>query len=326
VSNSLDNTISVINSGTNTVMSTITLQIPRTEVDNPEAGPMFYDNMLTELAVSPDGSRLYAAATDGSVTVINTAADANTVLRTASLGVVSDLKISPDGRWLYATPSPPSYTVDLDGHALAIVDTTSMTATWVNAGPAWDLNAQNSAFPNMTGDIALSADGKRAYVIGAATTVATGTGGHTSGSFIVDSRGVNWLITGGYSFVAVVDVDPASVNYGKTIATIHTPKQAQDIAVSGTTVYAANADGTTVSAIDTTSNTLLPDIVTDQTPSNGRSVTVDLYYDWDPATRSPFFKVAAYSRYVTAGPDGTVYVTDYDDGALYAISRNAPAV
>lgn len=316
VANSLDNTVSVIDAGTNNVIRTVTLNIPRTQVDNPEAGTMFYDNMITELAVTPDGSRLYVAATDGSVTVVNTAGDINQILQTASLGRMNDLKISADGRWLYGTP----------GVGLSIIDTSTMAAVGVQVGPVWNHDVMRSAFTDSTGNIAVSPDGKRVYVSASATTVETGTGGHTSGSFITDASGVTWWVSGQYGFVSVIDTDPASATYRKEIATVNIPNWAQDLTVSGSTLYVTNWDGMTVSAVDTATNTLLTNVVTDQTRSGGRGLSVDLYYEWDPETRYPYFSVAAYGRYIAAGPTGTAYVTDYYDGAVYVVSRNALAV
>ena len=31
----------------------------------------------------------------------------------------------------------------------------------------------------------------------------------------------------------------------------------------------------------------------------------------------PYYPVAGFSRYIAAGPDGKIYVSDYQDGALY---------
>lgn len=80
-----------------------------------------------------------------------------------------------------------------------------------------------SAYTDSTGNIAVSPDGKRVYVAYSATTVARGTGGHTSGSFITDAQGVTWKITGGSGGVSVIDTDPASANYNKEIARVIVP-------------------------------------------------------------------------------------------------------
>ena len=40
----------------------------------------------------------------------------------------------------------------------------------------------------------------------------------------------------------------------------------------------------------------------------------------------PMFDVPSYSRYITVGQNGTVYVTDYTDGKLYAVTVGSPIV
>ena len=78
LSNSLDNSVSVIDATTNTVVDTIQIAVPRGyKFDNPEWGPVVYDNKVTELAVNPEGTRLYVNATDGSVRVIDTTNSVN---------------------------------------------------------------------------------------------------------------------------------------------------------------------------------------------------------------------------------------------------------
>ncbi len=63
---------------------------------------------------------------------------------------------------------------------------------------------------------------------------------------------------------------------------------------------------------------------TDQTRS-GRSLWVYGYYEWWDVWDS-LFSVAAFSRYITASPDGKVYVTDYGNGAAYVVTPGSPSV
>ena len=318
VSNSLDNSVSVIDATTNTVVDTIRIDVPRGyNTDNPEWGPVSYDNKVTELAVNSQGTRLYVNATDGSIRVIDT--DPNSVnykkvIRIAYLGRFNDLKVSPDGTRLYGTP----------GVGLTAIDTATMLPVSVQVGPVWDHNAMQAAFTDSTGNIAVSPDGKRVYVAYSATTVARGTGGHTSGSFITDAQGVSWLITGGMGGVSVIDTDPASATYNKEIARILVPGWAQDLVVSGDRLYVTEWDDMSVTVIDTKTNAIIGSFTTDQTRS-GRSLWVYGYYEWWDVWDS-LFSVAAFSRYITASPDGKVYVTDYGNGAAYVVTPGSPSV
>jgi YVTN family beta-propeller protein len=318
LSNSLDNSVSVIDATTNTVVDTIQIVVPSGYIDNPEAGRLVYDNKVTELAVNREGTRLYVNATDGSVRVIDTdpaSANYNTVIRTAYLGRFNDLKVSPDGTRLYGTP----------GVGLTVIDTATMTAVGVQVGPVWDHNAMQSAFTESTGNVAISPDGKRVYVAYSATTVARGTGGHTSGSFITDAQGVSWMITGGSGGVSVVDTDPASANYNKEIARVVVPDWAQDLVISGARLYVTEWDDMSVTVIDTTTNSVVGSFTTDQTRS-GRSLWVVGSYEWYPDYQEGMFPVAAFSRYITASPDGKVYVTDYGNGAMYVVTPGSLSV
>ncbi len=104
VSNSLDNTVSVIDSGykpsdryhPDSGRARVLLQHPEVSYE-----PFPYANRVTEVAAS--GNRLYLNSTDGMITVIDTTNDANTVIRADSLGTFNDLKVSPDGTRLYGT-------------------------------------------------------------------------------------------------------------------------------------------------------------------------------------------------------------------------------
>jgi YVTN family beta-propeller protein len=319
VSNSLDNTVSVLDATpntvtTNTVVDTIEIDLPGGYVDNPEAGRLVYDNKVTELALNREGTRLYVNATDGSVRVVDTQND--TVIRTAYLGTFNDLKVSPDGTRLYGTP----------GVGLTVIDTDTMTAVGVQAGPVWDHNAMQSAYTDSNGNIAVSPDGKRVYVTYSATTVATGTGGHTSGSFITDAQGITWMITGGSGGVSVIDTDPASATYNKEIARVTVPDWAQDLVVSDGRLYVTDWDDMSVTVIDTTTNAIVGTFTTDQTRSGGRGLWVLGQYEWYPDYVETVFPVAAFSRYVTAAPNGTVYVTDYGNGAVYVVTPGSPTV
>jgi YVTN family beta-propeller protein/VCBS repeat-containing protein len=307
VTNSEDNTVSVINTTTKTVVTNI--QVPVQPTWNPEAGDL--PNVVADIVVSPTGDRAYVTATDGTISVINTTT--NGVMSTNAVGYYSDLKISADGRHLYGT-----YYGYYGTPGVAVLDIAPGGAVTYNGtagvGPVWNLDAMQSEFTNNTYNVALSPDGRRMYVTYGVTTVARGTGGHTSGSFITDSRGQTWMVTGGYSAVSVLDIDPIT-GRGTEVARVTVSAGTQDIAVSpdGRTAYVTSWDGKSVTMIDTATNTVTGGYTTDVTPAvTPRSLT--------------FYGEGYFTRFVVVGANGTVYVTDYDDGKLYATTVGSTAV
>ena len=225
----------------------------------------------------------------------------------------SDLKISADGKHLYGT-----YFGYYGSPSVTVLDITPAGTVGYNSaigvGPVWDHDAMQSEFTNNTYNVALSPDGRRMYVTYGVTTVATGTGGHTSASFITDAQGRTWMITGGYSAVGVIDIDPAT-GRGTEVARIAVPAGTQDVAVSpdGNTIYMTSWDGKSVTMINTATNAITGGFTTDVTPAtSARSLT--------------FYGEGYFTRFVAVGPNGTVYVTDYDDGKLYATTVGSTAV
>jgi DNA-binding beta-propeller fold protein YncE len=110
-------------------------------------------------------------------------------------------------------------------------------------------------------------------------------------------------VTGGYEVVAVIDVDPSSTTYGTELATVRLPEGAQDVAISADSdlLYVSGADGRTVSVVDTATYGVLGTFVTD--PNGSTSGAYGPY------------------RSLIVDPDtGTLYVTDYSDGTVYAVT------
>jgi YVTN family beta-propeller protein len=312
VSNSLDNTVSVIDTGTNQVIGIIPIQVLPGSFYNPEVSyyPIDYENRVTEVAAF--GNRLYVNSTDSRITVIDTTNDANTVIGADSLGTFTDLKVSSDGTRLYGT----------SGTSLTVINTSTMTPVSITVGPTWNpTNDYYNEYTTSIGNVAVSPDGKRAYVTYGVTIAERGVGGQSSGYFFTDSQGRSWMVTGGYSAVAVIDTDPQSANYNKQIATIIVPVGVEDLAVSpeNSRLYVTSGDGMTVTVINTTNNALVGTFTTDQTSSGGRAIYVP--FDW-----YPLVAIGAFTRYITVGQNGTVYVTDYTDGTLYVATVGDPTV
>lgn len=304
VTNSLSNSVSVINTNTNEVVGApIAIPVQPGSYENQEISyePIEYPNRVTEIAAS--SNRLYVDATDGNIYVVDTAGDANRIVATAPLGTFTDLKVSPDGTRLYGT----------SGGGLTVINTATMTPVGISVGPTWDPDSLRSEYTNGVGNVAVSPDGNRAYVTYGATIAERAVGGQPYGSFFTDSRGVSWMITGGYSAVAVIDTNPTSTNYNKQIATVVVPLGVQDLTVSGGRLYVTSGDGKSVTVINTANNALVGTFTTDQTSSGGRAIYIP--DDW-----YPLYNIAPFTRYIAPGPTGTLYVTDYTDGKAYAVT------
>jgi YVTN family beta-propeller protein len=129
VANLADNTVSVINTATNTITATISVG------DSP-----------TALAVSPNGHRLYVANyAAGSVSVINT--NTNRLIATVAVGGNPDaVALSPDGQH--------AYVADYTGGTVSVVSTRANAV--VNRAPIYV-----GGYPDA---IAVSPNGQRVYV------------------------------------------------------------------------------------------------------------------------------------------------------------------
>jgi YVTN family beta-propeller protein/VCBS repeat-containing protein len=303
VSNSLSNTVSVIDPNTNAVIDTIAVSIPPGVYENPEWGTFEYQHQITEIAAS--ANRLYVNATDGTLRVYDTTNDAKVLVRTDTTGAFEDLELSPDGTRLYGTA----------GTGLTVFNTATMAAVPVTVGPgSWDVNAagNRAEVTNSVGNVAVSPDGKRTYVTYGVTILERGVGGQPYGSFVTMPDGTTWMYTGGYQGVSVVDTDLSSPTYNKEIARIIVALGVGDLAVGGGNLYVTNSDEKSVTVIDTATNRIVGTFATDQSASTREPIyiSIDGY---------AMFYVWSWNRYLTVGPNGTVYVTDYGDGTMYAV-------
>ena len=267
-------TVSVIDTTSNEVIATI-------PVPSDGCGQGCY-NGVWDVAVSlPDGDVLYAAVGDGTVSKIDT--NTYEVISTTPVGFWDgDMEVRrPDGSRLYAA--------DGVSDTVVVYDTATMQrVATVDVGPGPVDVAHN---------VAVSRDGTRAYVTEEVRVVEPASGGDSSRWLIRDAQGNTWVVTDTYSAVSVIDTDPASGTYNKTIATITVPDGAQDVAVSadGSRAYVTHSDGKTVTVIDTTTNQVIGTLTTDQNSTVG-------------------------SQYITVGPDGRLYITDQADGTTYAVT------
>lgn len=129
--------VSVINTGTNTVTATVGVG----------ASPI-------GVAITPDGTRAYVA-NNGSVSVIDTKpSDAayNTIVATVDVDNVRSLAITPDGTRVYVTP--------VAGSAVPVIDTNPLD------GAAYNTVVATIDVPSSTGQdyAAITPDGNHAYV------------------------------------------------------------------------------------------------------------------------------------------------------------------
>ncbi|MFE7043340.1 IPT/TIG domain-containing protein [Streptomyces atratus] len=227
VANRASNTVSVIDTATETVTATIAAA----------GGP-------TLLAFSPDGTRAYLTLfDDGAVDVIDTAAGTITATIAVGAGAVG-VAVGPDGNRAYVTSQ--------NVNTLSVINTATDTVTatlTVGAGPV---------------GVAISPDGTRGYVAntgdGTVSVIDTVTNTVT-GSILVGDVPVLVAFTpdGSRAYVstagenAVNVIDTASNTVTATIPVI-TPRVVA-MSPDGVTAYVADLSADTVTVLDVTTNT-----------------------------------------------------------------------
>ena len=254
ITNSGDNTVSVIDTATNTVTATVPVG----------TGPY-------GVAVTPDGKKVYVmcpeddcgAIDPGSFYVIGTST--NTVIAKVpeggAYGGPVGVAVSPDGTKVYAT----TYA------GVTIIDTATNTVT-AGLGPGFMLRG-----------VAFNPAGTKAYVAamdypGDVRVIDTATNTVTGLSLALDSYcavavspdGTKVYVT---NDVGVIVIDTAT---NTVTATVSVGSNPYGIAVTpdGTRVYATNSGSSTVSVIDTTTNTVAATVPVGNNPV-GVSVTPD---------------------------------------------------
>ena len=306
VSNYYDNTVSVIDTNTNTVIKTISV------------GASPYN-----LAASPDGTRVYVANQKANtVSVIDT--NTNMVVATIAVPVerprpeigrfsyVHDVAVSRDGRYVYVTGTAGSGFTSTDG-TVSVIDTTTNAVR----GPY-------AAGTAATG-IAVSPDGSRLYVatelwnsnvmvMDTATMTVIGTvdlgyfNYPIDGAFTPPDGKRLYMIAGAQGSemaegaVMVIDTDPLSGTYNQVIGGLSAYELGigfpADVVFSpdGGRAYVSDAGGNTVAVIDTSTNTVVGTIATTLSPASG-------------------------SRHIAISPDGnTLYITDSAAGSVVTVS------
>jgi YVTN family beta-propeller protein/YD repeat-containing protein len=313
VANYYDNTVSVIDTNTNTVITTISVG------SSPRA-----------LTVSPDGTHVYVANSNANtVSVIDT--NTNMVVETIAVPVerpwpgigrfsyVSDVAVSPDGRYVYVTGTAGSGFTSTDG-TVSVIDTT----TYAVSGP---YEAGTAA----TG-IAVSPDGSWLYVatelwnsyiivMDTATMDVIGTVFVTEsyypidGAFTPDGTRL-YMITGVQGEAAqtngpavmVIDTDPDPDTYNTVIAAFSDYDlfggdfdAPSDVTFSpdGSRAYVIGYGGNRIAVIDTSTNAVVGHITTNLSQ-----------YD--------------SSRHIAISADGeTLYITDTGGNSLVVVSADS---
>ena len=247
ITNLVSNNVSVINTSTNAVVSTI-------PVGNEPYGA----------SVSPDGSRVYVTnILTNNVSVINTAT--NTVIATVLVGSNPwGLAVSADGSKVYVANQA--------SNNVSVINTTTNTVVstiGVGTGPQ---------------GVTVSPDGSRVYVANsgsgnvAVISTATNTVITTIG---VASSPVGIVVSPDNSRVYVANIGSNNVSVINTltnavIATIGAGAGAAGVAISpdGSRVYVSNISTTTVSVINTASNAVTATVTVGNSP-RGISVSPD---------------------------------------------------
>jgi YVTN family beta-propeller protein len=263
--------VKVVDTTTGRVVKTITMPRCETEGCDLPGGGWANSAGITDIAISPDNSRVYVSELwvgdtfyGGTVTMIDTAT--NTIVGSTSPSqwgdFYSNIEVSPDGTRLYAGSGYPYFpTMDvLDARTLALIDTVPL-----DGHPGWP--------PLSMGSLTFSPDGKRAY---ARTTEIWPT--YTSQTF------------------AVIDTDPLSATYNTQIATITVPAGAQYMKVSadGTRGYVVHDGGQTVTVVDLTTNTVIGSISSGQVGGDYAALALDddgtLYFSNYPRNAVFFYE------------------------------------
>lgn len=304
IANSSANTVSVVNTATNTVVATIPTRLSPTSVSvSPDSSRVYVvcvqsnevsvintatDTVITNITgfynpwgivVSPDGKKAYVGnRASGTVSVVSTATNqivANIPVPTAPYG----LAVSPDGTRLYVTN---------DGSDVSVINTaTNAVIATISVDPTG----------SHTYDVRVSPDGKLLYVTNIQSdnisVISTAT------NTVTAVIGLNTLpyaltISPDGSRLYVVEPDSSNVAVINTVtdtvaANIRVGLSPAGVSVSpdGATLYVANTGSNNVSVINTSTNAVTGVVNTGNGPvSNGNFVTGGLTCKGAPITFS----------------------------------------
>jgi len=233
VANAGSNTVSVIDTGTNAVVATISVG------SGPEG-----------VAITPDGNYAYVT-NSGSNTVSVIYTGTNAVVATISVGTGPlGVAITPDGNYAYVTNS--------DSNTVSVIDTgTNAVVATITVG-------------DLPVGVAITPDGNYAYVANDASytvsVIDTGTnavvatisvGIYPEGVAITPDGNYAYVTNSGSSTVSVIDTGTNAV-----VATITVGSEPEGVAITpdGNYAYVTNVGPNTVSVIDTSTNTVIATI------------------------------------------------------------------
>ncbi len=250
VANSGSNNVSVIDTGSNMVTTTISVG----------HGP-------SGVVLSPDGTRAYVTNTnDGTVSVINTGTNAVMAPPISVGGAPLFPGITPDGKTLYVP--------DFIGNVFVVNTTTNTVTTTISVGP-------------FAAAVAVNPSGTRAYVltfnavcvIDTATNTVVGSPipitalAQGPGLAVTPSGSQVYAAGQAFSVVSVI----ATSNNAVTPISFPANQAPTALAMSpdGARVYVSDSNGSTVSIIDTSTNTLEPTSITVGNAPDGLAITPD---------------------------------------------------
>jgi YVTN family beta-propeller protein len=206
------------------------------------------------LAISPDGTKLYATTSDG-VSVIATASD--TVSGTMSIiGSLGGMVVSPDGGTLYVAENDAPY------ENILLIGTTTLSFT----GTIYGQEAALGAYAG-SGALVLSPDGTSLYITAAdgtstrVTAVNTATDAVTATATVPETSVSSLAITTGsviyaagpgtssQGTVAVIGTSPLQLS--GLVASVGSHPVALALSPDGKTAYVANYDSGNLTAIST---------------------------------------------------------------------------
>lgn len=252
ITNEYENTVSVINTTTDTSVATV----------NVGSNPV-------EIAVSPDGAKVYVANYYGStVSVIETAS--NTVTATVNVGDnPNGIAVSPDGKNVYVTNLGNLNMSVIDTATNTVIDTIGNVVS-IPQGIAINQNGTKIYLPDT--------DITTFFAIDTATKEVTEIPVEGSCGVAVNPEGTKLYVTteGEYpDYKGIVEVvDVASNEVTAKVAAVGSNPGRVAVSPDGARVYVTNEGSNNVSVIDTSTNNVIATVNVGINP-NGIAVTPD---------------------------------------------------